>query len=72
MTITSSDPSYRTPTDASRIRDLLVRIRRSAAAVAGELEIEPATFRSYVSGKARPPHYVMLALERLVDLEVRV
>jgi hypothetical protein len=72
MTTTSSEPGFRPPTDASRIRELLRQGSLSPANAARELEIKAPTFRRYLAGKARPPRYVLLALERLVDLEVRV
>jgi hypothetical protein len=72
MVITSSERGFVPPTDASRMRDLLRQGGLTPAAAARELEIEVVRFRRYLAGKARPPRYVLLALERLVALEVRV
>jgi len=70
MTISSSDPNYRQPTAASRLRHLLRRGQLSERAAARDMEIDEKTFRRYCTGKEIAPRYVVLALERLVMEEV--
>jgi hypothetical protein len=69
MAISSSKPDYVPPTDAIPLRELLHRTRLSQANAARILEINEVRLRSYCAGTAVPPRYVLLALERLVDLE---
>jgi DNA-binding XRE family transcriptional regulator len=69
-----SDPSeldYSMPTDASRVRELLAKMGLGQRAAARELDINERTMRDYCAGK-KVPRVVILALERLVDLQRRV
>jgi hypothetical protein len=68
----AAERDYATPTDATRVRDLLAQNRAGATrrGAARELEINERTMRGYCSGD-KVPRVVMLALERLVDLHRR-
>ncbi len=44
----------------------------SQRAAARELEVDEREMRYWCAGKERPPRMVMLALERLVELQRRV
>lgn len=61
---------YATPTDATRVRDLLAQIGLGQRGAARELEINERTMRGYCAGD-KVPRVVMLALERLADLHRR-
>jgi DNA-binding transcriptional regulator YiaG len=62
---------YSKPTDASRVRELLAKMELGQRAAARELDINERTMRDYCAGK-KVPRVVILALERLVDLQRRV
>lgn len=59
---------YATPTDATRIRDLLARLALGQRAAARELDIGERDMRGYCAGD-KVPRVIMLALERLIDLQ---
>jgi DNA-binding transcriptional regulator YiaG len=59
---------YREPTEAQRVRDLLMRSRLDARQAARELEIDEAMVSRWCMGKAKPSKMAMLALERLYTL----
>lgn len=63
--------SYRDPTDADRIREALVVLRLGQRQAARELEISERDMRNYCAGD-KVPRVVILALERMVDLQRRV
>jgi hypothetical protein len=63
--------SYAAPTDATKVRDLLARLGMGQREAARELEISERSIRYYCNGE-KVPRVVMLALERLVDLQRRV
>jgi predicted transcriptional regulator len=63
--------NYNTPDDATKVRDLLARLGMGQREAARELEISERSVRYYCNG-LKVPRVVMLALERLVDLQRRV
>lgn len=67
----SDEPDYRKPTDATRVRELLKKLEMSQSEGARALEISERSMRYYCAGEL-VPKVVMLALERLVDLQRRV
>jgi DNA-binding transcriptional regulator YiaG len=69
-----SDPSeldYSKPTEAARVRELLAKMGMGQREAARQLEISERTMRYYCGGE-KVPRVVMLALERLVDLQRQV
>jgi hypothetical protein len=60
--------NYTHPAPATMVRDLLLRAALTERGAARELEINERTMRGYCSGD-KVPRVVMLALERLVDLQ---
>lgn len=62
---------YSDPTDATRIRDLLAALGLGQRQAARDLDISERDMRSYCAG-GKVPRVVILALERLVDLQRRV
>jgi hypothetical protein len=66
----TAERDYATPSDATRVRDLLAQIGLGQRGAARELEIHERTMRGYCAGD-KVPRVVMLALERLVDLHRR-
>ena len=67
VAITSSEEGGSSPADNARVRELLRAAGLSPRAAARELEIDELAMRGYCTGKA-VPRYMMLAIERLVDL----
>src|SRR6516225_6325130 len=67
VAITSSEEGGSSPADNARVRELLRAAGLSPRAAARELEIDELALRGYCTGKA-VPRYMMLAIERLVDL----
>jgi hypothetical protein len=67
VTISSSGEGGSSPTDNARVRELLRAAGLSPRAAARELEIDERAMRGYCTGQA-VPRYMMLAIERLVDL----
>ena len=67
VTITSSGDGGSPSPDNARVRELLRAAGLSPRAAARELEIDEPAMRGYCTGKA-VPRYMMLAIERLVDL----
>lgn len=67
----SDELDYSKPTDATRIRELLANIEMGQREAARELEIGEREMRGYCAGE-KVPRVVILALERLVDLQRRV
>jgi hypothetical protein len=63
-----ADASSPAPLDAMRLRVLLGRADLSEEAAATVLEVDQADMRAYVEGKKPAPRYVILALERIVDM----
>jgi hypothetical protein len=61
---------YSEPSDANQVRHLLAQLGLGQRAAARELEISERDMRGYCSGD-KVPRVVMLALERLVDLQRR-
>jgi hypothetical protein len=55
--------------DSVRVHELLKRARLGQAEAARVLEISDRDMRRYASGEKPVPRVVILALERLVDLE---
>lgn len=76
MTAVKKEPpgelDYSKPTDATRVREMLKKLGLSQAEGARELEISERTMRYYCAAGELVPKVVMLALERLVDLQRRV
>ena len=62
---------YAAPNDATRVRDLLAQMGMGQRAAARELEIGDRDMRGYCAG-AKVPRVVILALERLVDLQRQI
>lgn len=62
---------YAAPSDADKVRALLTQAGLGQRAAAVELQINERTMRGYCAGD-RVPKVVMLALERLVDLQRRI
>lgn len=62
------DVVYSQPTDAQRLRDLLLKAGLSQRGAARELEVDERTMRYWCAGDGKPPRMAILALERLVDL----
>lgn len=67
----AEERDYATPTDATRVKDLLARMGMSQRGAARELEISERMMRYYCGGD-KVPRVVMLALERLADLQRKV
>jgi DNA-binding transcriptional regulator YiaG len=67
----SDELDYSKPTDATRIREMLKKLKMSQAEGAHALEIGERSMRYYCAGE-KVPKVVMLAIERLVDLRRRV
>ena len=65
------DVDYSAPSDADKVRELIERAGLSQRAAARELEIGERKMRGYCAGE-KVPRVVILALERLVDLQRRV
>jgi len=65
----STQALYSVPSHSRRLRDLLVRAGLSQRAAAAELGIGERTMRHYCAGDEPVPRVVMLALERLVDMQ---
>ena len=63
---------YATPTDATRVRELLAQMGLGQRAAARELDISERMMRYYCGGKDKVPRVVILALERLLDLQRKV
>lgn len=64
-----SEVEYGKPSRAAQVRELLVRAGLSQRAAAKELEITDRMLRYYCSGEKGVPRVVILALERLVDMQ---
>jgi predicted ABC-type transport system involved in lysophospholipase L1 biosynthesis ATPase subunit len=62
---------YSAPSETDHVRELIARVGLSQRAAARELEIGEREMRGYCAGD-KVPRVVMLALERLVDLQRRV
>lgn len=62
---------YAEPDDATKVRELLAKLKLGQREAARELEISERSIRYYCNGE-KVPRVVMLALERLVDLQRRV
>jgi len=67
VTIDSSGEGSSSSTANTRVRELLRAAGLSPRAAARELEIDERAMRGYCTGQA-VPRYMMLAIERLVDL----
>lgn len=63
--------NYEQPSDADKVRELIGLAGLGQRAAAAELQINERTMRGYCAGD-KVPRVVMLALERLVDLQRRV
>lgn len=63
--------SYATPDDATKIRELLAKMGMGQREAARELEISERSMRYYCGGE-KVPRVVMLALERLVEMQRRI
>lgn len=61
--------SYSQPSDAQRLRQLLSQLSLSQRGAAAELGANPRDMRYWCSGERPVPRMVVLALERLVDLQ---
>lgn len=68
---TAPPVNYAAPTDATRVRELLAKLGMGQREAARELEISERSVRYYCNGE-KVPRVVMLALERLVDLQRRI
>jgi hypothetical protein len=68
VAIKSSEEGGSPATDNTRVRELLRAARLSPRAAARALEIDELAMRGYCTGKV-VPRYMMLAIERLVDLQ---
>jgi len=62
------DASSLGPPDAKRLRVLLGKADLSEEAAATVLDVDAADMRAYVAAKRSVPRYVILALERIVDM----
>jgi len=65
------DVDYSTPSEADQVRELIERAGLSQRAAARELDINERTMRGYCAGE-KVPRVIMLALERLVEMQRRV
>lgn len=66
-----ADVDYSAPSDADKVRQLIERCGLTQRSAARELEINERTMRGYCAGD-KVPRIVMLAMERLVDMQRRV
>lgn len=66
------DVDYGNRDRAAQVRELLARTGLSQREAARELECSDRLLRYYCAGKQEPPRMVILALERLVDMQRRV
>lgn len=69
MVLTSHKPRYSPSTDADQVRVLLKRAHLDQREAARVLEISERGMRCYCTGEKAVPRVVILALERLADLE---
>jgi hypothetical protein len=67
-TAAPAEVDYSNPSDATRVRDLLVQLDLGQRGAARELQINERAMRGYCNGE-KVPRVVILALERLVDLQ---
>jgi DNA-binding transcriptional regulator YiaG len=67
----AQERSYSEPTEADQVRALLTLAGLSQRAGARELEINERTMRAYCAGD-KVPRAIILALERLVDLQRQI
>ena len=65
-----SQPGARPSVLAKRLRLLLSQADLTEAAAATVLELDEANMRAYVAAKKPVPRYVILALERIVDMRM--
>lgn len=71
MSDSKTPRNYSQPADANKVRELIDRAGLSQRAAARELDINERTMRGYCAG-GKVPRVVILALERLVDLQRQV
>jgi hypothetical protein len=62
---------YSEPSQATQVRELVDRLGLGQRGAARELEINERTMRGYCAGD-KVPRVIILALERLVDLQHRI
>jgi hypothetical protein len=62
-------PEVTSISDSARVHELLKRAHMGQSEAARVLEISDRDMRRYASGEKPVPRVVILALERLVDLE---
>ena len=65
-----SQPDARPAALAKRVRLLLSQADLTEAAAATVLELDEANIRAYIAAKEPVPRYVILALERIVDMRM--
>ena len=65
-----SQPGARPSVLAKRLRLLLSQADLTEAAAATVLELDEANMHAYVAAKKPVPRYVILALERIVDMRM--
>jgi len=66
--VLQANMDYSGPVDAARLRALLAKADLSEEAAATVLEVNEADLRTYVAAQKAVPRYVILALERIVDM----
>lgn len=68
--MSQSNPSPSGPRDAGGLRVLLGKADLTEEAAATVLEVDEADIRAYVAAEKPVPRYVILALERIVDMRM--
>jgi helix-turn-helix protein len=70
--VAMAEVRYDKPSPAAQVRELIARAGLSQRGAAKELEISERMMRYYCAGEQHVPRMVILALERLVDLQRQV
>lgn len=70
--VSAGERRYGEPTDADRVRELLLRAGLSQRGAARELDVDERTMRHWCAGSYPPPKMAFLALEHLVDMRREV
>jgi plasmid maintenance system antidote protein VapI len=68
--VSQSNPRSPGPRDSRGLRVLLGKADLTEEAAATVLEVDEADIRAYVAAEKPVPRYVILALERIVDMRM--
>jgi hypothetical protein len=70
MAMSRPDTGSSSPPNAKRLRVLLGQADITEEAAAIVLDVDEADIRAYVAGKQSVPRYVILAVERIVNMRM--